>query len=246
MSEFLTTRQVQELFQVDRTTIYRMLKDGRLAGIKIGNRWRFPKSKMDELLSDASAEAEPTPLSLDVLPLTCLQGMQNVSAEAIGICAITTDTAGVPLTQMSHPTRFCRLIQSSETGRAACQADLSRIARRAGAPRPQVTCHAGLQCAGEPIAINGTVTAVFIACQYTTTPLNSEGPHHIRQVAEAYDLDPADLVEAAAEIPVLDPAQRQKVADWLPKLTRTLSEIGQERAELLDRLQRIASMSAIG
>ena len=32
---------------------------------------------------------------------------------------------------------------------------------------------------------------------------------------------------------------------WLPKLTATLSEIGQERAELLDRLQRIAAMSAV-
>ncbi len=37
----------------------------------------------------------------------------------------------------------------------------------------------------------------------------------------------------------------QKVMAWLPKLTATLSEIGQERAELLDRLQRIAAMSAV-
>lgn len=34
MSEFLTARQVQKLLSIDRTTIYRMLKDGRLNGIK--------------------------------------------------------------------------------------------------------------------------------------------------------------------------------------------------------------------
>ncbi|MCA9947998.1 MAG: helix-turn-helix domain-containing protein, partial [Anaerolineales bacterium] len=36
MEDLLTTRQVQELLQVDRTTVYRMRKDGRLTGVKVG------------------------------------------------------------------------------------------------------------------------------------------------------------------------------------------------------------------
>jgi excisionase family DNA binding protein len=39
---YLTTRQVQNILQVDRITIYRMLQDGRLKGVKIGQQWRFP------------------------------------------------------------------------------------------------------------------------------------------------------------------------------------------------------------
>lgn len=245
MSEFLTTNQVQELLQVDRTTVYRMLSDGRLSGVKIGNRWRFYRTQIDNLLTETlpTANLNPT-ISFDVLPPTCLQGMQSVSAEAIGIGAVITDAVGEPLTRMSNPCQFCKLIIENEKGRAACRADFSLIAHRAGSTFPQITCHAGLQCIGAPIMINGVKTAVFIAGQYkpTTQPIHEQ---LIQQLADAYDLDAAALTTAAAEIPTFDRAQQQKVADWLPKLTRTLSEIGQERAELLDRLQRIAAMSAV-
>ena len=37
MPNLLTAKEVQELLSVDRTTIYRMLKDGRLKGVKVGN-----------------------------------------------------------------------------------------------------------------------------------------------------------------------------------------------------------------
>lgn len=245
MSEYLTTSQVQELLQVDRTTVYRMLSDGRLSGVKIGNRWRFYKAKIDDLLTETSLTVASIPtVSFDVLPPTCLQGMQSVSADAIGIGAIVTDAVGEPLTQMSNPCRFCKLIYESEKGRAACRADFSLIAHRAGSTLPQITCHAGLQCIGAPIMINGVKTAVFIAGQYKS-PAQQNHKQHIQQLADAYNLDAAELAAAAAEIPMFDRTQQQKVADWLPKLTSTLSEIGQERAELLDRLQRIAAMSAV-
>jgi len=232
---------------VDRTTIYRMLGDGRLTGVKIGNRWRFLRAKIDDLLAKASMTAEPVPaISIDVLPLTCLQGMQDVSAEAIGIGAITMDLAGQPLTRMSNSCRFCELIYGSAKGRAACLADLSLIANRAGSAYSQRTCHAGLQCVGAPITIIGVKTIVFIAGQFKTSRPRQGQKQRIQQLANAYDLDAADLNAAAAEIRVFDRDQQQKVVDWLPKLTHTLSEIGQERAELLDRLQRIAAMSTVG
>lgn len=246
MSDFLTTKQIQELLQVDRTTVYRMLSDGRLSGIKIGNRWRFLKTKLDDLLADPppTPETEPT-ISFDVLPKTCLQGMQAVSAEAIGVGAIITDTTGKPLTQMSNPCRFCQLIFASKKGQAACLANYAQLAHQAGPTFAQTTCHAGLQCLGGEIKINGVKTAVFITGQYqSATHVNQA--HRVPQLAHAYDLDVDDLRQAAAEIPTFDQTQQEKIAAWLPKLTQTLSEIGQERAELLGRLQRIAAMSAVG
>lgn len=248
MSEFLTTNQVQELLQVDRTTVYRMLSDGRLSGVKIGNRWRFFRANIDDLLTKSPPAAEPiAATSLDVLPMACLQNMQNVSAEAIGIGAVITDATGKPLTQMSSPCRFCQLIYESERGQVACLTDFSLIAHRASSAFPHITCHAGLRCSGAPIMINGVKTAVFIAGQYkTTSPPPAEQQQRLQQLADAYDLDIASLTTAAAEVPILNSPQQKKVADWLPRLTQALSEIGQERAELLGRLQRIAAMSAVG
>ena len=44
MDDLLTTRQLQDLLQVDRITIYRMLHDGRLRGFKVGGQWRFSRT----------------------------------------------------------------------------------------------------------------------------------------------------------------------------------------------------------
>ena len=57
MEDLLTTREVQELLHVDRITVYRMLSDGRLKGVKIGQQWRFPAREVDRLLSGTSAAA---------------------------------------------------------------------------------------------------------------------------------------------------------------------------------------------
>ncbi|MBK8935555.1 MAG: helix-turn-helix domain-containing protein [Chloroflexi bacterium] len=45
MTELLTTKQVQDRLQVDRTTIYRMLKDGRCKASKLANNGVSPWRK---------------------------------------------------------------------------------------------------------------------------------------------------------------------------------------------------------
>ena len=68
MTELLTIKQLHEILKVDRVTLYRMLDDGRLRGIKIGNQWRFPQSELDRLLGGDSAAAEKTDKSIPELP----------------------------------------------------------------------------------------------------------------------------------------------------------------------------------
>jgi excisionase family DNA binding protein len=49
--EIITIKEVAKLMRVSERTIYRMLKEGRLpCAIKFGGSWRFPKSKIEELL----------------------------------------------------------------------------------------------------------------------------------------------------------------------------------------------------
>ena len=56
MDELITTKQVQDLLQVDRITIYRMLKDGRLKGVKVGKQWRFQTQEIEDLVSGGTEE----------------------------------------------------------------------------------------------------------------------------------------------------------------------------------------------
>src|SRR5690349_4601196 len=117
MGELLTVKEVQDLLKVDRITVYRMLKDGRLAGIKIGHQWRFSRRDVDSLLSGERASEGETIANppTDVLPLHCVQLIQNVFAEVAMVGSVTTGPDGEPLTSFSNSCTFCNLVLASET-----------------------------------------------------------------------------------------------------------------------------------
>ncbi|HEX9074887.1 MAG TPA: helix-turn-helix domain-containing protein, partial [Anaerolineae bacterium] len=52
MDDLLTTKQLMDLLHLDRTTIYRMLNDGRLPGVRVGGQWRFSRQTIDGWLKD--------------------------------------------------------------------------------------------------------------------------------------------------------------------------------------------------
>ncbi len=129
MEELLTTRQVLELLKVDRITVYRMLQDGRLKGVKIGQQWRFPQSEVKRLL-----EGEPFCEPADALapnpnfPTHCVQAIQDLFSDVSQIGALILDRSGEPVTEMSGPRAFCRLMAASPKGQAARPARLASIA----------------------------------------------------------------------------------------------------------------------
>jgi len=45
---FMTTEQVLGCLKVDPRTIYRLIKSGELPAVRIGRRWRFRRSDLDD------------------------------------------------------------------------------------------------------------------------------------------------------------------------------------------------------
>lgn len=250
MDDLLTSKELQELLKVDRTTVYRMLKDGRLNGIKIGEQWRFSRKQVAGLLTSSPSEpAAPafgrTP-PVSALPIHCIQHIQNVVADVGGVSMITVAPSGEPLSEMSNCSRFCRLIQSAESGRRACVASWAKLGEQPEwAPR-FATCHAGLQYARSRIELDGQLEAMFIAGQfYTAPPAAAEETQRVQHLAETHGLDAETLAEAVREIPVLDDHKHARIGGWLQSVAHTFEVIGQERAEFMDRLRRIAEMTSL-
>lgn len=48
--ELLEVRDVCDLYHVDRKTVYRWLKDGKLHGRKAGQKWLFTREAVDGIL----------------------------------------------------------------------------------------------------------------------------------------------------------------------------------------------------
>lgn len=245
MEELLTAKQVQDLLKVDRTTIYRMLNDGRLNGIKVGGQWRFSRQEVETLLTGSrAAGSEATPLSTEVIPLHCVQAVQDVFAELAQIGSVTTAPNGEPLTEISNSCAFCNLILASESGRQGCIASWRRLAAQSERQPQFVTCHAGLQYARAKIEVERAFVAMLIAGQfYAQPPDPAEEAARIRRLAEKYDLDREALAAAARALPVLNERVQAQIGDWLEKVAHTFETVGRERAELTSRLRRIASIS---
>jgi excisionase family DNA binding protein len=248
MSELLTTKQLQQLLKIDRVTVYRMLNDGRLKGVKIGNHWRFAQSEIDRLMGEESVSREvvDNKEAITDFPTDCVQMVQGIFAGIIGIGAITVSLRGEPLTEPDYANPFCKLMLSSPSGREACQASWRKIALRTSGEPPFQTCHAGLSYKRSMINMNEQSVAWLIAGQfYLTAPDRDNGNERLEQLADKHNIPLSQLTEAARKIPVLKKYQQEKVLEWTPKVANTVQSILCERSSLMDRLQRIAEISTI-
>jgi len=251
MTELLTTHQVQDLLKVDRITVYRMLQDGRLKGVKIGQQWRFHQQEVERLMGAPSQpqEAAPAVQPGANFPTHCVQTIQDLFAEVSQISAVVVDMSGEPITRISRPTRFCQLLMSSPSGMGACQASWRSFAQASaqstgGQPSKFFTCPAGLQYVGAPIFEKETQVGLFLAGQfYWQAPDAREEDGRIRRLAGEHNLSLAELQSAAREIPVIAPEQHARVEAWPFTAALAVESILRERLCFIERLQQIANLS---
>lgn len=244
MDNLLTARQVQEMLNVDRTTIYRMLKDGRLTGVKVGQHWRFSAREVNDMLSGNVRIETDIPVAVDVLPVHCMQPVQDVFAEIAEVGAVTTDREGKPLTRISNSCDFCKLILGSESGHEACIRSWTELSETNDKAPEFTPCHAGLQYARARIEVNGDLIALLVAGQfYAEAPNPEEEAQRIRTLSTTYHIDESLLKQAAEKISVLDERKVSQIGTWLKKVAHTFEQISTERAGLMSRLRQIAEMS---
>ena len=228
MEAYYTTKQIQDIFKVDRITVYRMLQDGRIKGIKIGMQWRFPQSEVERLLG-----GENTPLEIEGdagFPIHCIQTIQDLFASVSRISAMMIDPQGDPITEISQPCGFCRLILSSASGKEACQASWRAFTHQYGASSEKFSCHAGLQYIGSEVRHEGELQAYFLAGEmYWAQPDSVEQNKRLERLSTKHNLPLVQLRNSAAQITVLTDDQREHLAQQPPAATRALESILNER-----------------
>jgi excisionase family DNA binding protein len=87
----LTAQQVQDLLDVDASTVYRMAGDGRLPAVRIGRQWRFPAEAIEQLLVPSGvAAAAPAAASARLLPAAAAHPVTAPAAGAPSTPPVTT------------------------------------------------------------------------------------------------------------------------------------------------------------
>jgi excisionase family DNA binding protein len=252
VDDLLTTRQLQELLQVDRITIYRMLHDGRLRGFKVGGQWRFSRQEIEAWLQKkrVTREVGEVPVRTPgeaspsrVLSRSCVQAVQGVCAEALGIGMITIEPDGTQFTEISNSCDFCNIILSTAVGQRQCA-----VAWRSAGDGKARQCHAGLYCVGASVEIGDRVVAVTAGCQFTILASDMEEwswRANLAGLADGLDLSEKDLRAAAESVRLGTDEHLQRTAHLVARVADTFAEIGQERLSLLSRLEHIAEVSKV-
>ena len=57
--EVMNIRQASQYLGVSPDTLYKYVNEQKIPAFKLGNRWRFKKSKLDQWMEEKSMEMEP-------------------------------------------------------------------------------------------------------------------------------------------------------------------------------------------
>ena len=255
--KLLTTRELVDMLQLDRVTIYKMVKDGELPSLRVGGQWRFSeeaigawlRGRRGETIPEPTAVApEPDPAQLkltDLVPLPTLQALQNQFSELLGVASFITDLDGQPLAPCSRCARFCRLVHTWPEGMQACQASWRAIGRSDEEGAAVHTCHAGIQYASAPIIVAGQRLGMVTAGQFLTEP--PDPATFAAQAAETgprLGVDGAALAEAMDSIEIVSHERALQITNLLATIANAISAIGYQSYQVRQTLNQIARLSA--
>ena len=254
--KLLTTRDLEELLQLDRVTIYRMVKDGDLPALRVGGQWRFSREAIDAWLQGRRGETrvvsnapelavDLSSLELsDLVPLETLEQIQNQFALLLGVASFTTNLDGKPLALCSHCSRFCRLVHDTARGEADCEASWRQIAHSAQDGATIHVCHAGIQYASAPVIVSGQRVGMVTAGQFLA---EEPDPAAFRERAlitgARIGVDGEALAAAMDSIEIVTKERALQITGLLATIANALSRIGYQGYLVRRTLAQIAELS---
>lgn len=244
-AHFYTTRDLQEILHVDRTTIYRMADSGRLPAVKVGSQWRFPRRAVDQWLArqigapapatdmPPAGDSHPTDLSL-ALPIECVQLMQDSFADALGVTIVISDLDGRPVTRPSNPCGFLGAIEAEPQAYTHCLQWWADLAHRLNLQPEFVPSPMGLLCA-RAFFRSGSQLRGMVIFGGIAPKAWPPGQSQIEQIAATLGMEPDQLAAHERDVFHADAARQQHLLGFAQRIadivTHLLSHRQQPRAE---------------
>ncbi len=266
MTDLMTTNQVQELLQIDRTTIYRMVENGRLPAIRVGKQWRFPRPEIERWLQSQavtpntaptsdSVESATAPSGLssgdpklvnsalrDLVPLTCSQLIQDAFADILGVMMVTTDMQGQPVTTVSNPCGFYLALAQDPNALSQCIHSWQQLAANPAIEPKFYLNEMGLLCARGLIRVGSELKGMVIIGGIAPEAWPPSA-NQIASLAEVFGLSTTHVEANADAVYRLDKAAQEKALRFVQRIADIFSHIAEDRNVLSGRLQAIASLT---
>lgn len=250
---FYTAHDLQRMLGVDRTTVYRMADAGRLPAVKVGRQWRFPRRHVDLWLQNpAEAPAQPEALTLapsgqrvdlrQVLPVECIQLMQDTFADALGVTILMTDLEGQPVTRTSNPCGYHEVIAGHPTGHAACLSWWADLSRSLALQPTFVESPMGLLCARAFFRADEQLMGMVVLAGIAPQEWPPSAAR-LEQIASLLGMEADDLEEQTASVIHADVAEQQRLLLFAQRLADIVTHIISERRRVRTTLASIAALT---
>lgn len=248
----LTTKEVQDLFKVDKSTIYRMAEDGRIPAVKVGRQWRFPSDKLDSLLGGAahlppralSAPPAGGEFSLEVaLPAETAQALADLAADLFGVMAVVTDMEGNALTTVANPCGYFTTVFGGEYTAERCVEGWRRLGEEIDLEPRFLPSHLGFLCARSFIRQGTNLVGMVIVggvAPETWPPSDDE----IAVLAAETGVTDATIKGAFNDVYWIDDAHQGWIIRNLTRVSDLISHLASGRIELMAKLERIAALAS--
>ena len=257
MTEMLTAKEMESLLQVDRSTIYRMAEAGRLPAIKVGKQWRFPSEEVDkwmgsQITTDKPATARKPPSTQDdheadlkdILPLECVQLIQDTFAELLGVMLVVTDMNGSPITEPSKSCGLFEAVRKEPQALERCIQSWHDLATTIDLEPKFCKSSLGLLCSRAMIRVGSELKGMVIGgcvAPESWPPSQKE----ISQMALKFGVPKAVIRSEISEVYFLTLEQQQQVLNHIQRIANIIAHIVEERRSLVGRLAAIANLTTI-
>ena len=257
MTELLSTRQLQELLNVDRTTIYRMISNGQLPAIRVGNQWRFPREAVEAWLNSRvvapggepsrivpRAAREVVPDLARVIPRECVQQILDTFADALGVMILLTDLEGNLITEPSNPCGLYSAVDTHPEAHRKCVELWVQMARNPTLRPRFMSSHIGLLCARGLVRVDRELKAMLIVGGIAP-PDWPPDEVTIRQMAAELGVPVQVFMDHLDDVYHLSPEEQQRILPFVQRIADVVSFIADERKALLTRLEQIRRLTEL-
>ncbi len=247
----LTTKQVQEIFRVDRSTIYRMAEDGRLPAVKVGRQWRFPSDRVESLLDqsngDSIAAAPDTSSAVDlalgtVLPGETAQAVADLAADLFGVMAVVTDMSGQALSTVANPCGYFTAVFEGVYTADRCSAGWRRLGEEIELEPRFLPSHLGFLCARSFIRIGANLAGMVIVGGVAPEQW-PPGEDEIATVAIETGTSEELIRQHINEVYWIDVAHQDWIVRNLSRVSDLISHLADGHGRLVHKLETIAALA---
>lgn len=259
MTDMLTAKDIQDLLQVDRSTVYRMAERQQIPAFKVGRQWRFPSDQVEQWLKGQAPTTTPAPTPptpapslpsvptgddlADLLPLDCVQLIQDTFATTLEVMLVITDMEGEPITEFSNPCGLFEAISQTPEAVKKCIDSWHDLAVRIDLEPKLTPSHLGLLCARGLIRVGAELKGMVVVGGIAPPdwPPSSEAIH---EIAAEFGVAPETLESRLDEVFYLSQAEKDKVLSTLQHIANIIAHIVNERHGFMQKLDAIALLSS--